>query len=1196
MILSAIMLLTTMGFYTPIDVAASATPLQVGEYIQMGTYYDEPILWRCIAYYKITGYDDDGNPIVDATELSTEPKEGYLPLMLSDKVLCFKAFDASGDNASGSHGRGDQWEQRKTNGSNYWGDSNIRDWLNSSASAGDVIWSCGNPPDKEHLWGGFLLGEDNFPINGHKDGYYPYDKEAGFLHGFSSSEVNAIISVTQKQILDPYEYESRYQQYPENTFYCSEHVYGFESYNNYDIAFSELSNDKIFLLDVKQVSDLYQNFGANYFYCYATSKAFDSGSWAEEYGLKRNGYVAYWLRTPNNPSRYGFSDLVFCANNHDLSLDGVNTKAYMDYSCYGIRPAFYLNTSSAIFKGGSGTETDPYIVTGSWKSQYGLSGNELDADITGLSRVKFDKDTGIYDVNSFKLYITAITQRNIMNYDTAFSLDETDEEIEIKITLPNGFSFSNNGTEKIKTISSTVNCLNEIDVFLDSPSNGLYYFDIEITNSQGETYLFAHEISVSDKTFNEDIYRAEHNISPEYYSTRNLEQWVLQEDTPADILKNAADTSGLNIGIYTWDVVNKSLNTIDNPGKIIDYKLEEKDMYQAMIFEMFDCELENKKADFFVSNKGIKDFKSAESTIIGNLKDIYTYDQLKNAYFSPEQRKNLMSVIKDRFSKEYFEVNNFNEGLNTVFDTFEYTGNGYDIIKRAYNNCQIYCIDEPLKQILLDMYNETPSTNPALKEALFETKTIIESSEKEFMAEIAAGTVQMAGMDAAQYGIKKVWGEAKEKAYEACPQLALAHAIVKSGQFVSDTLFNSSNITEAYYKLNAVEQLNEVVDAAYSKQKNSFASNKTVATAKNYNSAVNLLGSYYSLDCSTSKGFASAMDNGAYAKAFNTNSTQELQNSIDNMEKSIKGFVNSANTNWIDYLEYDYPELYPEYEKNRDNYKVYQIHCPVDVYVFDTAGVLVAASEGNSIFYDGEADITIIRDGDQKTVYTYGDEYKVIYKATDNGTMDVVVNEFTANEKTATVNFNNIPLVKDFEYSSDENGNYSVEENYTLLNDLNDENVFSDYDSVKTSEKFKLNVVQGIILDNGLQEGYFSKGEKINIATYVPDECTFAGWESTIDDVVSGSAVSATVTMPEEDVTVTAQFVIPDYIKGDVNRDGFITDEDVTLLLKYLNGSVDLKYIQKLTAKMNDDNIIDIIDAITILSSTEEKNNIQQTE
>lgn len=103
-------------------VPASAEPgpeadIGVGDYLQMGEYYGKPILRRCIAV--------DGNG----------------PLMLSDRILCYKCFDAKGSSGVGSHARGGD-DSRTDFGSNYWGDSNIRDWLNSDAPAGSVVWSC----------------------------------------------------------------------------------------------------------------------------------------------------------------------------------------------------------------------------------------------------------------------------------------------------------------------------------------------------------------------------------------------------------------------------------------------------------------------------------------------------------------------------------------------------------------------------------------------------------------------------------------------------------------------------------------------------------------------------------------------------------------------------------------------------------------------------------------------------------------------------------------------------------------------------------------------------------------------------------------------------------------------------------------------------------------------------------------------
>lgn len=47
--------------------------IQIGDYITLGTYQDEPIVWRCV------DIDENG------------------PLMLSDKILCLKAYDANGE-------------------------------------------------------------------------------------------------------------------------------------------------------------------------------------------------------------------------------------------------------------------------------------------------------------------------------------------------------------------------------------------------------------------------------------------------------------------------------------------------------------------------------------------------------------------------------------------------------------------------------------------------------------------------------------------------------------------------------------------------------------------------------------------------------------------------------------------------------------------------------------------------------------------------------------------------------------------------------------------------------------------------------------------------------------------------------------------------------------------------------------------
>ncbi len=293
----------------------SVSSINVGDYFQMGKYNGDPILWRCV------DIDENG------------------PLMLSDKILCMKPFDAYGVNTNSSHGRGYVSSQvtgyyRQKWGSNYWSDSNIRDWLNSNASAGNVVWSCGNPPDKSHVY----------------NGNNAYDTEAGFLTGFTAKEQSAMKIVEQRQALDAYEHS--------NTRNMAYHLINsniVDVVQNYDTAYSEVISDKMFLLDVKQLHEVYTNFG-NYYLAYPTAKAV-ANSDVKETMMKENLYWHYWLRTPDANYDYGTNVRYVNCFQYIGNANAYNPGV-------GVRPAFYLNTSAASVSGGGGSSDDPYILNG----------------------------------------------------------------------------------------------------------------------------------------------------------------------------------------------------------------------------------------------------------------------------------------------------------------------------------------------------------------------------------------------------------------------------------------------------------------------------------------------------------------------------------------------------------------------------------------------------------------------------------------------------------------------------------------------------------------------------------------------------------------------------------------------------------------------------------------------------------------
>lgn len=292
--LTAVLLALCMAISVlPMTVQAASKPdIKVGDYVKMGTYNNASILWRCVSI------DDNG------------------PLMLADKIVDTLAYDAkTNDNStSKSHSRS---YKRDDYGSNYWKDSNMRSWLNSTASAGNVDWLCGNPPK-----------------DGYVSGVGAYNEKAGFLNAFSKSEIAAMKTVTQRSLVSHPEYNKGIVEGDANSdlLYYTDIS---EAVANYDNSYFETTTEKVFLLDVKQANAVWKNL-KGYYIAYNNNKM----AWP------------YWLRTP----------VTDC--NHDMryiSSSGQVGRYAPWYSDLGVRPAFYLDSEYFVATSGSGSQSNPYV-------------------------------------------------------------------------------------------------------------------------------------------------------------------------------------------------------------------------------------------------------------------------------------------------------------------------------------------------------------------------------------------------------------------------------------------------------------------------------------------------------------------------------------------------------------------------------------------------------------------------------------------------------------------------------------------------------------------------------------------------------------------------------------------------------------------------------------------------------------------
>lgn len=267
----------------------ATTQVELGNYISLGKYNGNEVIWRCVSI------DEKG------------------ALMLADNIIDTLPYDAktSDNNRSKSHSRNNN---RDNHGSNYWKDSNMRSWLNSTAVAGEVKWLCGNPPRAGYV-------NEN-----------AYDQKAGFLNDFSKAEIAAMKNVTQRSLVSHPEYNQGFHDGDgRSDLEFNENIENVSS--NFNSAYGENSTEKVFLLDVQQVNKVWENFD-NYYI-----------------GRKEGFAWPYWLRTP----------LSSC--NHLMRYVGSNGLVGKDYptNAIGVRPAFYLDSDYYVTTSGNGSASNPYV-------------------------------------------------------------------------------------------------------------------------------------------------------------------------------------------------------------------------------------------------------------------------------------------------------------------------------------------------------------------------------------------------------------------------------------------------------------------------------------------------------------------------------------------------------------------------------------------------------------------------------------------------------------------------------------------------------------------------------------------------------------------------------------------------------------------------------------------------------------------
>lgn len=216
----------------------AASNIEVGDYIEFGTYETEVILWQVI------GFDPNGNVI-----------------LWSNHVLDLLAFDGAESGTSGSGlSTSDQF------GSNRFSNSNIKEWLNSEVS---YVSYTTTRPSEEAVVTYETFADDSLQGS--------YANKAGFLNGFSALEQDQLVNRA---------YKTKYISNNLSSNFTFSIGMLEDAYENVDVGNSLADDSRVFLLSMKELyewvykSDL------------SLSKTLQGDSQSQY----------YWLRTPDGKS------------------------------------------------------------------------------------------------------------------------------------------------------------------------------------------------------------------------------------------------------------------------------------------------------------------------------------------------------------------------------------------------------------------------------------------------------------------------------------------------------------------------------------------------------------------------------------------------------------------------------------------------------------------------------------------------------------------------------------------------------------------------------------------------------------------------------------------------------------------------------------------------------------------------------
>ncbi|MCM1256943.1 MAG: leucine-rich repeat protein [Roseburia sp.] len=408
-----------------------------------------------------------------------------------------------------------------------------------------------------------------------------------------------------------------------------------------------------------------------------------------------------------------------------------------------------------------------------------------------------------------------------------------------------------------------------------------------------------------------ECYRADYCMNPAT-GTYNDFASLGQYEIPSDLMVRLLDeNSTFQNSVKAW----KTANLAVSPSQIAGGMLDEKGYYEAIIFSVFMEQTGSRDFLYDIQKKAVSETNRMISQVEKWVKETDGLDakiDIRNGKISGLSLKDKEKVQK--YLSEAYENNHpalkkiggIGSAVGTVFQTTDTIVGGVEALT---SYMQLSEMSEDMKNVVMQMYNQCPSDNPVMKEALLEAATAMQNAQGGFLSAVMNQSIEITAD--AFGGIVDGWWQ---RLLSSTPYSKMFLDGAKLGMAISNVLFSTDKSIEQYEKMRCLGKFYQLLTKVNAGLGNAYKSSRTKENAGSYLASVEALYIASQLSCDFAISYADVIYKdaavGGILLIFKQSTYEEYTSAVQGIKHVYKVSQNTFFNEYLYQLEVDYPEIY----------------------------------------------------------------------------------------------------------------------------------------------------------------------------------------------------------------------------------------------------------------------------------------------